>query len=86
MSPEAIRVVLLDIHASAGTVALVAGTLVLLGRSAGRWHVLTLIVMTVIAFWRVRPLAGALMLPYLAWVGYAMALTFSLVARNPDLL
>ena len=47
---------------------------------------LALIVMTVVAFWRVRPLAGALMLPYLAWVGYAMALTFSLVARNPDLL
>ena len=47
---------------------------------------LVLIALTVIAFWRVRPLAGILMLPYLAWVSYATALTFAIVRRNPDLL
>jgi tryptophan-rich sensory protein len=41
------------------------------------------IALTLVAFWRVRPLAGALLLPYLAWVTYASALTFALVRRNP---
>jgi tryptophan-rich sensory protein len=41
------------------------------------------IALTIVAFWRVRPLAGALLLPYLAWVAYASALTFVLVRRNP---
>ena len=44
-----------------------------------------MIVLTLIAFWRVRPIAGMLLLPYLAWVTYATALTFSLVRRNPGL-
>ena len=44
---------------------------------------LALIAATVAAFWRVRPLAGVLLLPYLAWVAYAAALTFALVRRNP---
>lgn len=47
---------------------------------------LAFIAATLVAFWRVRPLAGALLLPYLAWVGYATALTFALVRRNPTLL
>ncbi len=47
---------------------------------------LVAIVMTVVAFWRVRPLAGVLLLPYLAWVAYASALTFAIVRRNPDVL
>lgn len=47
---------------------------------------LALILGTVIAFWRVRPLAGALLLPYLAWVGFACALTFATWQRNPGLL
>lgn len=47
---------------------------------------LTLIAATVIAFWRVRPLAGALLVPYLVWVTYAAALTFALVRRNPGVL
>lgn len=47
---------------------------------------LVLIVLTIVAFWRVSKLAGALMLPYLAWVAYATALTFSLVQRNPGAL
>lgn len=47
---------------------------------------LVFIVLTIIAFWRIRPLAGALLLPYLAWVMYATALTFSVVQRNPNVL
>ena len=47
---------------------------------------LVLIVLTTIAFWRVRPLAGILLLPYLAWVAYATALTIALVRRNPTVL
>ena len=47
---------------------------------------LALIAATLIAFWRVRPIAGVLLLPYLAWVAYATALTFALVRRNPGVL
>ena len=47
---------------------------------------LVIIAATVIAFWRVRPLAGVLLLPYLVWVAYASALTFAIVGRNPDVL
>jgi len=45
-----------------------------------------LILGTVVAFWRVRPLAGALLLPYLAWVTFASALTFTTWQLNPRLL
>jgi len=45
-----------------------------------------LIVATIIAFWRVRPLAALLLLPYLAWVSFASALTYSVWQRNPALL
>jgi len=45
-----------------------------------------LILGTVIAFWRVRPLAGTLLLPYLGWVTFATALTYSVWKRNPSLL
>jgi translocator protein len=44
----------------------------------------TLIVATLAAFWRIRPLAGALLLPYLAWVTYAAALTYALWQLNPQ--
>jgi translocator protein len=37
-------------------------------------------------FGRVRPLAGALLLPYWLWVGFATALTYSVWQRNPQLL
>ena len=37
---------------------------------------------TVIAFWKVRPLAGALLLPYLAWVTFAGALNFAIWQLN----
>lgn len=47
---------------------------------------LALIIATIITFWRVSALAGMLLLPYLAWVSFATALTFSVWQRNPALL
>lgn len=41
---------------------------------------------TVVAFWRVRALAGALLLPYLGWVTFAAALNFAVWRLNPQLL
>jgi benzodiazapine receptor len=40
------------------------------------------IVATTIAFWRVRPLSGALLVPYLAWVSFASALNFAIYRLN----
>lgn len=37
-------------------------------------------------FWRVDRVAGLLMLPYLAWVSYAAALSYTLWQLNPDRL
>lgn len=45
-----------------------------------------LIVATIVAFWRVKPLAGALLVPYLIWVTYASALTIWIVQHNPQAL
>lgn len=45
-----------------------------------------LIVATMLAFWRVRPLAGALLLPYLLWVSFASVLTYRVWQLNPQLL
>jgi tryptophan-rich sensory protein len=45
-----------------------------------------LILCTAIAFRRVRPMAAALLLPYLAWVTFAAALTWAIWKRNPGLL
>lgn len=47
---------------------------------------LLLIAATVVAFWQVRRLAAVLMLPYLAWVCLATALTWSVWQANPKLL
>lgn len=47
---------------------------------------LALIVATMAAFWRIRRLAAWLMLPYLAWVCLASALTWSTWRANPALL
>lgn len=41
---------------------------------------------TIVAFWRIRPLAGALMLPYLAWITFASFLTWSVWRGNPGVL
>lgn len=45
-----------------------------------------LVVATMLAFHRVRPLAAALLIPYLVWIAFATALTFSTWTRNPTLL
>jgi tryptophan-rich sensory protein len=47
---------------------------------------LALIVATLAVFWRIRRLAGVLLLPYLAWVCLASALTWSVWQSNPRLL
>jgi translocator protein len=47
---------------------------------------IVLVFVLTLQFWRVRPLAGALLLPYLAWIVFAALLNLSLLARNPDLL
>ena len=45
-----------------------------------------LIAATIVAFARVHWLAGVLLLPYLGWVSFAMALTWSVWHRNPLVL
>ena len=45
-----------------------------------------LIVATLVAFWRVRPTAALLLLPYLGWVSFAAVLTYAVWQRNPLLL
>jgi tryptophan-rich sensory protein len=58
----------------------------------GGWALLEIIVLwlvllfTVVRFWRVRAAAGALLLPYWAWVTFATALTAATWQRNPGLL
>ena len=56
----------------------IAAALVLLGLV-----VVTLLVVIVL-FWKVRPLAGALLLPYLAWVCFATVLNFQFLQLNPN--
>jgi tryptophan-rich sensory protein len=45
-----------------------------------------LIVATIVAFWRFKPLAAWLLVPYLVWVSFAAALNWSLWTANPELL
>lgn len=45
-----------------------------------------LIVASIVCFWRVRAIAGALLLPYLLWVSFAAALNYSLWQLNPQIL
>lgn len=45
-----------------------------------------LIVATLIAFWRIRPIAGALLIPYLLWVSFASALNYAVWQLNPQIL
>jgi translocator protein len=50
--------------------------------------VLVLVALTLLAvialFWRVRKLAGVLLLPYLAWVLFATALNYQFLQLNPE--
>jgi tryptophan-rich sensory protein len=45
-----------------------------------------LIVATIASFWRLQLLAAVLLFPYLAWVTFATALTFSTWQLNPEIL
>lgn len=42
------------------------------------------VIATVAMFWRVRPLAAALLLPYLAWILFATVLNWEFRIANPD--
>jgi tryptophan-rich sensory protein len=44
------------------------------------------ILATLTQFWRLRPLAGALLVPYLLWVSFATALTAAVWRLNPGVL
>ena len=58
----------------------------------GRWAFFEIVVLwvmilaTVVAFWRIRPLAGVLLVPYLLWVSFATALAYTVWMLNPALL
>lgn len=43
-----------------------------------------LVALTITLFWRVRKLAGALLLPYLAWLLFATVLTYEILRLNPE--
>jgi tryptophan-rich sensory protein len=43
-----------------------------------------LILLTAVLFWRIRPLAGVLLLPYLAWVAFAGCLNVAIWRMNPE--
>ncbi|MBX3703651.1 MAG: tryptophan-rich sensory protein [Steroidobacteraceae bacterium] len=45
-----------------------------------------LVVATLVSFWRIRRLAGALLIPYLLWISFAAALNYSVWQLNPQLL
>ena len=44
--------------------------------------ILAAAILTTVLFWRIRKLAGALLLPYLAWLVFAAALNFELLRLN----
>lgn len=45
-----------------------------------------LVAATLAGFWRIRRLAGALLIPYLLWISFAAALNYSVWQLNPQLL
>ncbi|NEX60977.1 TspO/MBR family protein [Noviherbaspirillum galbum] len=45
-----------------------------------------MIVATLVSFWRIKPLAGVLLVPYLLWVSFAAVLNYSVWQLNPHLL
>ena len=55
--------------------------------SLALWVILAMIVAvvaTLVAFVRIRPLAGLLLAPYLAWICFAAVLNWQFVQLNPD--
>ncbi|MBO9669737.1 MAG: tryptophan-rich sensory protein [Sphingobium sp.] len=40
--------------------------------------------LTTVYFWRIRPAAGLLMLPYVAWLAFASVLSYQVHNLNPD--
>lgn len=57
---------------------LLTGGLIVIGVLA------VLVALTMVLFWRIRRLAGFLMLPYLAWVLFAGALNYEFLRLNPQ--
>ena len=45
-----------------------------------------LILTTMVLFWRQRPVAGVLLIPYLAWVSFAAVLNYAVWELNPQIL
>ena len=45
-----------------------------------------LVLATLLSFWRARPVAGALLVPYLLWVSFAAGLNYSVWQLNPQIL
>ena len=55
--------------------------------TAALWLILVLdlaVILTIVQFRKVRALAAALLLPYLAWILFATYLTFAFLQANPD--
>ena len=55
--------------------------------AAAFWTIVAMILLaaaTAILFWRIRRAAALLMLPYLAWLGFAALLTWQIGALNPE--
>jgi len=46
----------------------------------------SLVLVTLVKFWRISPLSGALLVPYFLWVAFASALNYSVWKLNPLLL
>lgn len=43
------------------------------------------VLMTAVLFWKVRPVAAMLLVPYLLWIVFATYLNFALLQANPDM-
>ena len=57
----------------------ISGALIVLGL------VIVTLIATIVLFWKIRTLAGVLLLPYLAWVLFAFVLNWQFLQLNPDL-
>jgi len=47
---------------------------------------LALVIATIVSFWCVKPLAAALLIPYLLWISFAAVLNYSVWMLNPQML